>query len=76
MKQSLCSYVEAVTGLNPTCKQKESVKCHNVVTTVQARHPARFENYEKIIHSGTQEKQNEEFRSNPVLSDSMEIVVL
>ena len=75
MRQSLCSYVEAVTGLDSTCKRKEIVKYHGV-TTVQARPPARFENCAKIIHSGTQEQQDEECRSNPVPSDSVEIVVL
>jgi hypothetical protein len=65
-----------VTGLDPTGKQKEIVKCHNVVTTVQARHPVRFENYEKIIHPSKQEQKDEECRSILVPSDSMEIVVL
>jgi hypothetical protein len=75
VKQSLCSYVEAVTGLDPTCKQKEIVKYLGVMT-VQARRPARFENCAKIIYPGTQEQQHEECRSNLVPSDSMEIVVL
>jgi hypothetical protein len=75
VKQFLCSYVEAVTDLSPTSKQKEIVK-YNGVTTVQARHPARFENRAKIMYPGTQEQQGEECRSNPAPSDSMEIVVL
>jgi len=75
VKQSLCSYIEAVTGLDPTCKQKEIVKYH-WVTTVQALRPARFENSAKIIYPGAQELKDEECQSNPVPSDSMEIVVL
>jgi hypothetical protein len=72
VKQSLCSYVEAVTGLDTTCKQREIVKYHGV-TTVDALHPARFENCAKLIHLGKQEQKDEECRSNPVPSDSMEI---
>ena len=75
MKQSLCSYVEAVTGLDPTCKRKEVVK-YPGVTTVQALRPARFENCAKIIHPSKQEQKDEECRSILVPSDSMEIVVL
>jgi hypothetical protein len=75
VKQSLCSYVEAVTGLDPTCKQKEIVKYHGV-TAVQALRPARFENCAKIIHPGKQEQKDEECRSTLVPSDSMEIVVV
>ena len=75
MKQSLSSYVEAMTGFDSTCKRKEIVKYHGV-TSVQALRPARFENCAKIIHPGKQDQKDEECRSNLVPSDSMEIVVV